>query len=146
MPITLPTGTEIEPTNDQVLCRMYSHTGKHTESSKIFIPDIPGARPEAFFARVIKTGPGRKYDVDLNTGQVTRFPMEYLEGDDIVFLRYHGERVTIDHNVFIILSSDDILAKVRMPEEKIGIFFNFAKDGDFEFNEGNILDMAQANT
>lgn len=145
MPVTLPVGTEIEPTNDQVFCQMYAHTGKSSENSKLYIPDIAGARPEAFFARVIRTGPGRKYDVDLNSGLVTRFPMEYVAGDDILFLRYHGERVTIGHNIYIILSSDDVLAKVHMPDDKRGIFFSWAKDGDFEFNEGDLLDMAQIN-
>ncbi len=145
MPIALPAGSEIRPMDAQMLCRMYAHTGKTSDTSRIYIPDIAGARPEAFFAQVLKVGPGKPYDINLDTMHVNRFPMQYKPGDDVVFLRYHGERTVIDHQIYIILSSDDVLAVVELPEESKDKFFVWAKDGDFEGNEGNALDAAQVN-
>jgi chaperonin GroES len=127
MPLNLPPTTDIEPLEDQIFCRMYAPTGQWKQDSKIMIPQ--SAREEVFFAHVLKVGPGKTIDV-LTNGARERMTPQINVGDDILFFRYHGERIMIEGELYLILAAGDVLARIHMPEESRGVFFRFAKVGD----------------
>jgi len=131
MPAIMPPGTEVEPFDDAILCRMYEQTGKTL--GNIIIPDT--AKEEVFFAQVIKVGPGAVDGIDGN-GNIVRMPMHMAPGDNILFMRYHGERLEIDGNYYLILRQDDVLSKITMPEPAPNDYFIFAQTG--VFNDENL--------
>lgn len=129
MPMTLPPGTEFEPMDDTIFCRLYAQTGKYKSNSKLWTPEV--AREEIFMAQVLRVGPGRRIDVDA-AGADVRLPMRYAPGDDVVFTRYHGERVEIDDGFYIVLKEDDVLMRVTVPEDQRDVFYKWAVRGDVE--------------
>jgi co-chaperonin GroES (HSP10) len=129
VPLTMPKGTEFDPVGDQLVCRMYSPSGTWREGSKLVLPET--SAEEIFFATVRCTGPGRMIDLD-SKGNIVRAPMDFSVGDDVIFSRFHGERVTIEGAMYVVLRHDDILTRVYLPKDKKEKFFKFAGEGDLE--------------
>jgi len=127
MPLTLPPTAEIEPLEDNLFCRMYAPSGIWKAGSKLIVPDT--AREEVFVAKVLKVGPGKTIDI-YKDGTRERLPMQVVEGDDILYFRYRGERLSIDGQLYVTLSSTDVIAKIRVPEETREEYFKFAGIGD----------------
>jgi chaperonin GroES len=127
MPITLPPKTTITPNEDTIFCRMYAQTGTWKTGSKIIIPDT--AREEVFFAHVVAVGPGRTIDVDPQ-GEIVRKPMTVKPNDDVVFARYHGERIVIEGSLYILMRQDDVLATITMDKAGKDTFFKLAGVND----------------
>lgn len=144
MPLQLPKGTSIEPVGDTLFCRAYSFTEKIAGSN--LIRPVPYAE-EVFFAHVEKIGSGRVVDVEImeiGKPNVTRMPIMFHPGDDIIFLRYHGERMEIGSGMYLLLKSDDVLAKVDMSKAKADNLFVFAGESDKELAKA--LDSAKDRT
>ena len=127
MSMTLPPGSEVEPYEDSLFCRMYQETGQTT--GRIIIPDA--ARKRVFFAHVLKVGPGKTIDVD-KEGEPIRMPMKVEKGDDVLFMRYHGEEIEIDGEYYLTMKDADVLAKIKMAKPAPNDFFIFAKDGAYD--------------
>jgi co-chaperonin GroES (HSP10) len=106
---------------------MYAQTGKTL--GRIIIPDT--AKEEVFFAQVVKAGPGKVADVD-DKGQAIRMPMHVGPGDNILFMRYHGERLEIDGSYYLLLRQDDVLSKIKMPKPAPNEYFVFASTGVYD--------------
>jgi chaperonin GroES len=128
--LTLPPGSTIKPLDGSMVCRAYLSTGKYKEGQNIIIPDT--ALEEVFFAQVFKVGKGRVIDVihDDDEAVVLRKPVPFAEGEDIVFARYHGERVKIGEDMFIVMRHDDAIATVELSKDG---WFRFASDKDYDF-------------
>lgn len=127
MPISIPGATVIEPFEDQVFCRMYAQSDRMTAKSRIIIPGT--AREEIFLANVVKVGPGKTFDYTEDMEPMHE-PMRIAPGMDIVFLRFHGERIQIEESLYVILKQGDILARLTIPEEEKGKLFRWAKIGE----------------
>lgn len=121
----LPPGTTIEPLEDTIYCQMYAQGNKWRQGSKLIIPDT--AKEEVFFARVLAVGPGRTIDLDTDRLPI-RKPMFVSPGDDVVFQRYHGERIEIEGGFYVLMRQDDVLSKIKVPMEHDG-FFKLAESG-----------------
>lgn len=114
MPMVLPPSAEVEPIDDAILCQMYRQTGKWKPGSKIIIPET--GREEIFFAQVISVGEGKIVDFN-EDGTPFRKPMGVEEEDWIVFARYHGERLQVADELYLLLREGDVLAKIDMGED-----------------------------
>lgn len=128
--LTLPPGSTIDPLDGSMVCRAYLSTGKYKEGQKIIIPDT--VREEVFFAHVENAGVGRVVDVvEVDGDAVTmRKPVPFESGDDILFARYHGERVKIGDEIYIVMRHDDAIAKVNLSKDG---YFRFASEKDYDF-------------
>jgi chaperonin GroES len=105
---------------------MYTQTNKWKKGSKLFIPET--ARKEVFYAKVLKVGPGRAVDVDEDNKPIV-MPMKVEPGQDILFSRYHGERIEIDGKEYIVMRQDDVLGLVNVGEDG---WFKPAGTGDLD--------------
>lgn len=149
MPLQLPKGTSIEPIGDSILCRMYRFTERIAGSN--LVRSVSHAE-EVFFAHVEKVGPGRVVDIEFDHTkippskypQINYMPIFFKPGDDIVFARYHGERMEIGGGMYILMKSDDVLAKVDLSKAKESGLFIFAGESDGEMNKA--LDSAKDRT
>lgn len=120
MPLTLPEGTKFHPTQDSVFCRMYVQGPSWKPGSKLVIPKT--SRGEVCYARIIEMGPGAMCDVS-DEGDPICLPMLYEIGQDIVFFRYHGERINIGEASHIVLKQGDILGVIKLPEGEENTWF-----------------------
>ena len=76
---------------------------EETTSGGIVIPESAKEKPQQ--AEVIAVGPGKREEGEL-------IEPEVAVGDRVVFGKYSGTEVTYDGEDYLILDSDDILAKV----------------------------------
>lgn len=154
MAIPLPPGTKFRPGEDNYILELYVPTGKQYESQRIIIPGT--AIKEVFFGRVIERGPGRTYDMEWVTPdprsttqfephwKINRMPMRWEIGEDVVFIRWTGERFEMNGAQYIALRADDIITAIELPDDKHGEYFRLATDKDFEHvNMGNMLELAR---
>jgi chaperonin GroES len=116
--ITLPKSTRIQPIEDKLWAMLWWE--QNVTPSGLIIPEM--AQEEMFFAKVIAVGPGKTIDVDAQ-GQPVHKPMFVVAGDNIVFARYSGERVSIGGLIYIVMSHDDILSKVSIPQSEMEKLF-----------------------
>lgn len=85
-------------------------------NSGLIIPEQ--ALEELFFASIIAVGPGLIIDIDAK-GEPIRKPMIVSPGENVVFSRFHGERVAISGIVYVVMSQDDVLSKIEIPKEEL---------------------------
>ena len=97
------TKTSIQPLEDRVVIR--SLEGEQVTSSGLVIPDTAKEKPQE--GEVLAVGPGRLDD----NGK--RVPMEVAEGDRVLYSKYAGTEIKIDGEELLVVSSRDILAKIK---------------------------------
>jgi chaperonin GroES len=101
--VATKTKTSIEPLEDRVVIR--SLEAEEITSSGLVIPDTAKEKPQE--GEVIAAGPGRLDD----NGK--RVPMEVKAGDRVLYSKYAGTEVKIDGEELLVVSSRDILARIK---------------------------------
>jgi chaperonin GroES len=95
--------TQIVPLADRLVVKNVQQ--EEVLASGIVIPDTAKEKPQQ--AEVIAVGPGR---VDEKGNRV---PMEVAVGDIVVYAKYSGNDIKIEHEEYLILSEKDVLAKIQ---------------------------------
>ncbi len=95
--------SRLVPLHDRIVIR--PTVQEEVLASGIVIPDTAKEKPQQ--GEVIAVGPGRLDD------NGNRIPMDVKVGDRILFAKYTGQEVKIDHDELIVLSEKDVLAKVE---------------------------------
>jgi chaperonin GroES len=93
---------KLKPLGDRVVLKRQEAEEK--TQSGIILPDSAKEKPQA--AIVIAVGPGKEED-----GKVTA--MQVTEGDKVIYSKYSGTEVKIDDEEYVIVSQNDIIAKVE---------------------------------
>lgn len=130
--LTKGTLDTIQPVYDTLVVRMMGQGDYVSETSKIVRPET--AKMENFFGRVVKVGPGRPLyaESEIVDGQLkvhyAGMPVEV--GDDILFRRYHGERMDFGGHLFLALKEVDIVLKLDLAESLEKGFIVWASPDD----------------
>jgi chaperonin GroES len=95
--------TKIVPLADRLVVKNVQQ--EEVLASGIVIPDTAKEKPQQ--AEVLAVGPGR---VDEKGNRV---PMEVAVGDIVVYAKYSGNDIKIEHEEYLILSEKDVLAKIQ---------------------------------
>jgi chaperonin GroES len=93
----------IVPLGDKVVVRRLE--AEERTSGGIVLPD--SAREKPHQGRVLSVGDGRL----LESG--TRGRMQVREGDRVIFSSYSGSEVSVDGEMLLVMSEDDILAVIE---------------------------------
>jgi len=93
----------IVPLGDKVVVRRLE--AEERTSGGIVLPD--SAREKPHQGRVLSVGDGRL----LESG--TRGRMQVREGDRVIFSSYSGNEVSVDGEMLLVMSEDDILAVIE---------------------------------
>jgi chaperonin GroES len=94
----------LQPLDDRIVVR--PNESEETTASGLVIPDTAKEKPQQ--GEVLAAGPGRRSD---NTGEL--IPLDVAVGDTVVYSKYGGTEITIDGEDLLILTSRDVLAKVK---------------------------------
>ena len=94
----------LQPLDDRIVVR--PSEAEEKTASGLVIPDTAKEKPQQ--GEVLAVGPGRRAD---NTGEL--IPMDIGVGDKVVYSKYGGTEITIDGEDLLILTSRDVLAKVK---------------------------------
>jgi chaperonin GroES len=95
--------TKLVPLHDRIVIRPVIQ--EEVLASGIVIPDTAKEKPQQ--GVVIAVGPGRLDD------DGKRIPMDVQVGDRVLYAKYTGQEVKVDHEELIVLSEKDVLAKVE---------------------------------
>jgi chaperonin GroES len=95
---------KLKPLDDRIVVR--PSESEETTASGLVIPDTAKEKPQQ--GEVLAVGPGRRTE---NTGDLV--PLDVAVGDKVVYSKYGGTEITIDGEELLILSSRDVLAKVK---------------------------------
>jgi chaperonin GroES len=93
---------QLKPLGDRVVLK--KQEAEEKTQSGIILPDSAKEKPQA--AIVVAVGPGKEED-----GKVTA--MQVSEGDKVIYSKYSGTEVKIDDEEYVIVSQNDIIAKVE---------------------------------
>jgi chaperonin GroES len=93
----------LEPLGDRILAEQLDAAEKSEHG--IIIPETSRQKPKE--AIVLSVGPGRR----LETGEI--IPMQVEVGDHVIFASFAGQEVEVDGKPFLLLSQDEILARVK---------------------------------
>ena len=85
----------IKPLADRVLVEPKEAETK--TASGLYIPDTAKEKPQE--GKVIAAGPGKKDE-----------PMEVKVGDEVIYGKYAGTKVTVEGKKYLIVKQSDILA------------------------------------
>jgi chaperonin GroES len=96
---------DLQPLNDRLIVEALEEEG--STASGIVLPDTAREKPQRGF--VLAVGPGVR---DENG---TRIPLDVVEGDEIVFSKFHGTELRLGGDDVLILRESDVLAKVAQP-------------------------------
>jgi co-chaperonin GroES (HSP10) len=129
MPLSLSSKARIIPQDDTMLCLMYQQTHK-IRGSNLVKPEM--SLEEVHFATIVAVGPGRQVQLSGSEGNfhAIRRPIMYKVGQDVIFIRYHGERVGMDKKMFVLLKEDDILAVIEEDPEEREKYYRVMSDED----------------
>jgi len=94
---------KVTPLGDRILVQRLE--AEEVTAGGIVLPDSAKEKPKE--GKVIAVGSGRILD------DGTRSSMQLKAGDRIIFSSYAGNEVTIDGEEYLIMSEDDVLAKVK---------------------------------
>jgi chaperonin GroES len=94
---------KLQPLEDRIVVR--PNESEETTASGLVIPDTAKEKPQG---EVLAVGPGRRAE---NTGEL--IPLDVAVGDTVVYSKYGGTEITIDGEDLLILTSRDVLAKVK---------------------------------
>lgn len=100
--------TVLQPLSDRVLVKQ--DEASDTTRGGLIIPDQAKQKPKE--GVVVSVGPGKV----LENGHI--IPMTVGEGDRVVFASYAGQEVELDGEAFLLLTQDEILARVKRKEDK----------------------------
>ncbi len=94
----------LQPLDDRIVVR----PGESEEKtpSGIVIPDTAKEKPQQ--GEVLAVGPGRRSEL---SGELV--PLDIKVGDTVVYSKYGGTELTIEGEDLLILTSRDVLAKVK---------------------------------
>ncbi len=95
---------KLQPLEDRIVVR--AGEPEETTVSGLVIPDTAKEKPQQ--GEVLAVGPGRRAE---NSGEL--IPMDVKEGDTVVYSKYGGTEITVDGEDLLILTSRDVLAKVK---------------------------------
>ena len=95
---------KVEPLGDRVLLKRLEIEEDKT-SGGIVLPDTAKEKPQE--AEVIAVGPGKTDE----SGK--KIPMQVKKGDKVITAKWGGTEIKMDDQEYIIVSEDDILAKVK---------------------------------
>jgi chaperonin GroES len=95
---------KLQPLDDRIVVR--PSESEEMTASGLVIPDTAKEKPQQ--GEVLAVGPGRRTE---NTGDLV--PLDVAVGDKVVYSKYGGTEITIDGEELLILSSRDVLAKVK---------------------------------
>lgn len=98
------TKTKLIPLEDRIVIRPLD--AEEVTASGLVIPDTAKEKPQE--GEVIAVGPGR-FDED---GE-KRIPMDVVEGDRVLYSKYSGTEIKIDGEELLVVSSRDVLAKIK---------------------------------
>jgi chaperonin GroES len=93
----------IEPLGDRLIVKQVE--ANDVSPGGIIIPQAAKEPPKEAIVRAV--GPGKR----LESGEI--LPVLVDPGDRVVFASYAGQEITVDDETYILLSHDDILARVR---------------------------------
>jgi chaperonin GroES len=93
---------QVKPLADRVLIKALEPG--EVKKGEIIIPDTAKEKPQQ--GEIIEVGPGRVTD------EGKKIPMEVKKGDKILYGKYSGTEVTIDHVEYLIMRESDILAVI----------------------------------
>jgi chaperonin GroES len=94
----------LQPLDDRIVVR--PSEAEEKTASGLVIPDTAKEKPQQ--GDVVSVGPGRRAE---NTGEL--IPLDIAVGDKVVYSKYGGTEITIDGEDLLILTSRDVLAKVK---------------------------------
>ena len=99
---------DLQPLNDRLIVEALEEEG--STASGIVLPDSAREKPQR--GHVLAVGPGARDE----NGK--RIAMDVVEGDEIVFSKFHGTELTLGSDDVLILRESDVLAKVASPTSK----------------------------
>ena len=95
---------DLQPLGDRLIVEVLED--EDTTASGIVLPDTAKEKPQR--GRVLAVGPGAR---NSETGE--RIAMDVEEGDTVVYSKYGGTEITVEGEDLLILSSRDVLAKIK---------------------------------
>jgi chaperonin GroES len=102
--------TKIEPLADRVVVKDVEQ--EEVLASGLVIPDTAKEKPQQ--GEVVAVGPGRRDD----DGKLV--PMDVKVGDIVLYAKYSGTEVKLDHVDYLVLAEKDVLAKIIAQKAKAG--------------------------
>ena len=93
---------KLQPLGDRVVVKPKEDLEARTKSGLV-IPDTAKEKPQ--LGEVLAVGPGEYQD-----GK--RIPLDVKVGDKVVYSKYGGTEVKLEHEEYLILSARDLLAVV----------------------------------
>jgi len=94
----------LQPLEDRIVVR--PGESEETTASGLVIPDTAKEKPQQ--GEVVAVGPGRRTE---NSGDLV--PVDVKVGETVVYSKYGGTEISIDGEDLLILSSRDVLAKIK---------------------------------
>src|SRR5579864_697884 len=95
---------KLQPREDRIVVR--PSEAEETTASGLVIPDTAKEKPQQ--GEVLAVGPGRRSE---QTGEL--IPVDVKTGDKVVYSKYGGTEITVEGEDLLILTSRDVLAKVK---------------------------------
>ncbi|CAB4918362.1 MAG: co-chaperone GroES [Actinobacteria bacterium] len=95
---------KLQPLDDRIVVR--ANEAEETTVSGLVIPDTAKEKPQQ--GEVLAVGPGRRSET---SGDVV--PMDIAVGDTVVYSKYGGTEIAVDGEDLLILTSRDVLAKLK---------------------------------
>ena len=94
----------LQPLDDRIVVR--PSEAEEKTASGLVIPDTAKEKPQQ--GEVLAVGPGRRAE---NTGEL--IPLDIVVGDKVVYSKYGGTEIVVEGEDLLILTSRDVLAKVK---------------------------------
>ena len=96
---------KLKPLGDRLIVRAIEE--EETTASGLVLPDTAKEKPQK--GKVVAVGDGAVNE------DGKRIVMDVVEGDEIVFSKFHGTELTFGSDEVLILREADVLAKVAPP-------------------------------
>jgi len=93
----------LKPLDDRIVVK--ANEAEEKTASGLVIPDTAKEKPQQ--GTVLAVGPGRRSE---QTGEI--IPLDVKVGDTVVYSKYGGTEVKLEHEEYLILSARDLLAVV----------------------------------
>ena len=94
---------KLKPLGDRLIVQAIEE--EETTASGIVLPDTAKEKPQR--GKVLAVGEGR-FDDD---GE-KRIPVDVVEGDEVLYSKYGGTKISVDGDDLLVLRESDVLAKV----------------------------------